>query len=119
MTSVLQVTSRKDQAQYWSDCSKPYAFLPVSKIAEAFRQSEYGKSVESSLSVPNDEAKFLPSALASTKFAISKGALLKACFSRELLLISRHRFLYIFRTCQVCFNVFFRISYVFHGFLKS
>ncbi|XP_073114830.1 ABC transporter G family member 51 [Elaeis guineensis] len=100
---LQEVTSRKDQAQYWSDRSKPYSFLPVSKIAEAFRQSEYGKFVESSLSFPNDETKFLPSALASTKFAISKRDLLGACFSRELLLISRHRFLYIFRTCQVAF----------------
>ncbi|CAH9094187.1 unnamed protein product [Cuscuta europaea] len=31
---LQKVTSRKDPAQYWADHSKPYAFIPVSKIAE-------------------------------------------------------------------------------------
>ncbi|KAJ7964175.1 ABC transporter-like [Quillaja saponaria] len=34
---LQEVTSRKDQAQYWSDSSKPYVFLSVPEIAEAFR----------------------------------------------------------------------------------
>ncbi|ONK76807.1 uncharacterized protein A4U43_C02F40 [Asparagus officinalis] len=96
-----QVTSKKDQAQYWSDQSRPYVYIPASGFSEAFKQSEYGKSVDSSLSAPNDATKFLPSALARTKFALSNLDLIKACFSREVLLIKRHRFLYIFRTCQV------------------
>ncbi|WOL15674.1 hypothetical protein Cni_G24455 [Canna indica] len=98
----LKVTSRKDQEQYWSDPSKPYVFIPSSKIAEIFKNSEYGKSVQSSLSASKDGKGFLPSSLARTNYAISKGNLQKACFSRELLLIGRHRFLYVFRTCQVC-----------------
>ncbi|XP_020113539.1 ABC transporter G family member 51 [Ananas comosus] len=98
---LQEVTSRNDQAQYWSNCSKPYEFISVSKIAQCFKESTYGKSMEFTLSTSNDDRKFLTSALASTKFAISKLDLLKVCFSRELLLISRHRFLYIFRTCQV------------------
>ncbi|CAL9782849.1 unnamed protein product [Musa acuminata subsp. burmannicoides] len=100
---LQEVTSRKDQKQYWSDNSKPYVFVPASRIAQIFRESEYGSSVQSNLSVPNDDKGFLPSALARTNFAISKQDLLKACLSREVLLISRHRFLYIFRTCQVAF----------------
>ncbi|XP_072954744.1 ABC transporter G family member 51 [Typha angustifolia] len=100
---LQEVTSRKDQAQYWSDHSKPYVFLPVLMMARAFKESEHGKSVESTLAVPIDDTKFLASALASKKFAISKVALLRACFARELILLSRHRFLYIFRTCQVAF----------------
>ncbi|XP_058109104.1 ABC transporter G family member 31-like [Magnolia sinica] len=100
---LQEVTSKKDQAQYWSDPSKPYVFLPVSEIANAFKQSKYGRSIESTLSVPYDKTKSLPSALANTKFAVAKSELLKACFSRELLLMSRHRFLYLFRTFQVAF----------------
>ncbi|XP_058109090.1 ABC transporter G family member 31-like [Magnolia sinica] len=100
---LQEVTSKKDQAQYWSDPSKPYAFLPVSEIANAFKQSKYGRSIESTLSVPYDKKKSPPSALANAKFAVAKLELFKACFSRELLLMSRHRFLYIFRTCQVAF----------------
>ncbi|XP_043723662.1 ABC transporter G family member 31-like [Telopea speciosissima] len=98
---LQEVTSRKDQGQYWADSSKPYVFLPVSKIADAFKQSEVGRSLDSISSVPYDKKKNLPSALAKTKLAISKWEIFKACFQREILLIKRHRFLYIFRTCQV------------------
>ncbi|KAG2673155.1 hypothetical protein I3760_13G076600 [Carya illinoinensis] len=100
---LQEVTSRKDQAQYWVNSSKPYAFLSVPEIAEAFKSSRFGRSLVSSLSVPYDKSKSHPSALSKTKFAVSKFGLFKACFGRELLLISRHRFLYTFRTCQVAF----------------
>ncbi|XP_062171942.1 ABC transporter G family member 31 [Alnus glutinosa] len=100
---LQEVTSRKDQAQYWADSSKPYVFLSVPEIAEAFKSSRFGKSLESSLSVPYDKCKSHPLALYKMKFAASKLGLFKACFGREMLLISRHRFLYTFRTCQVAF----------------
>lgn len=38
-----------------------------------------------------------------TKFAESRWELFKSCFSREMLLMRRHSFLYILRTCQVAF----------------
>lgn len=101
-----QVTSRKDQEQYWADPSKPYEFLSVKKIAEAFENSKYNDNLRSSLSVPYDKSTSHPSALPKMKYAVSRMELFKACFSRELLLINRNRFLYIFRTCQVCFNAF-------------
>ncbi|KAF9599142.1 hypothetical protein IFM89_035421 [Coptis chinensis] len=100
---LQEVTSRKDQAQYWADPSKPYVFIPVPEIKSAFRHSKYGRSVESTLSVPFDKAKSLPSALFKTKYAVSKWELFMTCFARECVLISRNRFLYIFRTCQVAF----------------
>ncbi|KAL4188327.1 hypothetical protein AMTRI_Chr08g159510 [Amborella trichopoda] len=100
---LQEVTSRKDQAQYWADNSRPYVFVPTSKIAEAFRESKYGKLVESNLVVPFNKENDNQSALARSRYAVSKWEIFKACFSRELLLISRHRFLYIFRTCQVAF----------------
>ncbi|KAH6765688.1 pleiotropic drug resistance 3 [Perilla frutescens var. hirtella] len=100
---LQEVTSRKDQAQYWGDRSKPYEFIPVSKIAEEFRNSRYGQNVESFLSHSYDKSKNLPSTLPKTKYPIPRMELFKACFSRELLLIDRHRGLYIFRTCQVAF----------------
>ncbi|KAL5580752.1 hypothetical protein UlMin_013194 [Ulmus minor] len=100
---LQEVTSKKDQAQYWADPSKPYRYLPVSEIAKAFKNSKQGKSLYSSLSAPYDKSKNHPSALSKTKFAVSKWELYKACFARETLLISRHRFLYIFRTFQVAF----------------
>ncbi|MQM18092.1 hypothetical protein Taro_051077, partial [Colocasia esculenta] len=97
---LQEVTSRKDQAQYWSDNSVPHVFIPVSRIAEAFKKSKYWRSIDSTLSVPFNKMMNLPPVLASTKFAASRWDLFKACLSRELILLSRHRFLYIFRTCQ-------------------
>ncbi|KAG0526217.1 hypothetical protein BDA96_06G126400 [Sorghum bicolor] len=99
---LQEVTSRKDQAQYWSDKSKPYSFISASTMASAFKQSDYGRSLDSILSNSYDGTKSLK-VLARSKFAVSKLSLVRACFYRELVLISRNRFLYIFRTCQVAF----------------
>ena len=38
-----QVTSKKDQEQYWADPSKPYRFVPVKVFADAFAASPVGK----------------------------------------------------------------------------
>ncbi|KAK9106922.1 hypothetical protein Syun_022933 [Stephania yunnanensis] len=97
------VTSKKDQAQYWADNSRPYKFLSVQDISDAFKNSVYGNQVGSSLYVPYDETKSHPSILSKDEFALSKWELFKTCFAREALLINRNRFLYVFRTCQVAF----------------
>ncbi|KAK4762338.1 hypothetical protein SAY86_008106 [Trapa natans] len=89
--------------QYWADSSKPYEFIPVPAIAEAFKSSRFGKSVQSTLSNTYDKSKSHPTALSKTKYAVSRMELFKTSFTQELLLISRHRFLYTFRTFQVAF----------------
>ncbi|PQP96196.1 ABC transporter G family member 31 [Prunus yedoensis var. nudiflora] len=73
--------------------------LPRRKGVADFLQ----RSVESELSDPFDKSSSHPAALSKSKYAVTRWELCKACFSREILLISRHRFLYIFRTCQVAF----------------
>ncbi|XP_022948220.1 ABC transporter G family member 31-like [Cucurbita moschata] len=100
---LQEVTSKNDQAQYWADSTRPYTYISVPEFAEAFKNSNIGKSLQSSLNTPFDKSLSHPSALAKTRFSASNCELFKACFSRELLLISRHSFLYIFRTCQVAF----------------
>lgn len=95
------MTSKKDQAKYWADHSKPYGFVSVREIAEAFRNSRFGSHMESLQAQPYDKSKCHTSALARNKFAVSKWEMTKACFQREILLIKRHSFLYIFRTFQV------------------
>uniref|UniRef100_K4AIA6 ABC transporter domain-containing protein n=1 Tax=Setaria italica TaxID=4555 RepID=K4AIA6_SETIT len=99
---LQEVTSRKDQAQYWSDKSKQYSFISALTMASAFEQSQYGRSLDSILRDPYVDTNS-PQTLARSKFAVSKLSLVKACFARELILISRNRFLYTFRTCQVAF----------------
>ncbi|XP_023513303.1 ABC transporter G family member 31-like [Cucurbita pepo subsp. pepo] len=100
---LQEVTSKKDQAQYWADSSRPYTYISVPEFAQAFKNSKIGKSLESNLNPPFDKSLSHPSALAKTKFAVSSSELVKACFFREILLMKRHSFLYIFRTCQVAF----------------
>ncbi|XVF68990.1 hypothetical protein PTKIN_Ptkin11bG0045400 [Pterospermum kingtungense] len=100
---LQEVTSKKDQAQFWADPSKPYVFVTVSEMADAFKNSRFGRSLESTLSVPYDKANSHPSALSRTRYAASRWELFSTCFAREKLLITRHSFLYIFRTCQVAF----------------
>ncbi|KAI5408719.1 ABC transporter G family member 31 isoform X2 [Lathyrus oleraceus] len=97
---LQEVTSKKDQAQYWADSSKPYKFISVPEITEAFRNSKFGKSMEAIYTAPYDKSKS-PSTLPKSNFAVSSWNLFKACLSRELTLLNRNRFLYIFRTCQV------------------
>lgn len=100
---LQEVTSRKDQEQYWADSSKPYEYIPVSLISEAYENSIYGKSLKSSLSVPIDKSKSHVSALRKRQYGVSKWKIFQACFSREYVLIKRHSFLYIFKTIQVAF----------------
>ncbi|XP_068641438.1 ABC transporter G family member 31 [Aristolochia californica] len=100
---LQEVTSKKDQAQYWSDRSKEHAYLTVPEIAEAYKKSIYGQDIKSNLSVPFDKESSHPYALANTKYAVRKWELFKTCFWREWLLMTRHSFLYIFRTFQVAF----------------
>nr|GEV71750.1 ABC transporter G family member 31 [Tanacetum cinerariifolium] len=100
---LQEVTSRKDQEQYWADSSKPYEYIEVSKISEAYENSIYGRSLKSSLSIPFDKSKSQVSALRKRQYGVSKWKIFQACFSREYLLIKRHSFLYIFKTIQVAF----------------
>nr|XP_027190419.1 ABC transporter G family member 31 [Cicer arietinum] len=100
---LQEVTSKKDQAQYWAVSSKPYKFIPVPEIAEAFKKSIFGKSTEAMYTASYDKSKSHPSALPKTSFSVSNWNLFKACLSREWTLLNRNRFLYVFRTVQVAF----------------
>ncbi|KAF3641206.1 ABC transporter G family member 39 [Capsicum annuum] len=73
-----------------------------------------GQQLFDDLGVPYDKSKAHPAALVTEKYGISNMELLKACLSREWLLMKRHSFLYIFKTFQITvlsiitFTVFFR-----------
>ncbi|XP_024402862.1 ABC transporter G family member 31 isoform X2 [Physcomitrium patens] len=100
---LQEVTSKMDQEQYWYDHGKPYRYIPVAELANAFREYRVGRELDLKLSTPFDKSKSHPASLVATKFALSKWNIFKACMEREYLLIKRNRFLYIFRTCQVAF----------------
>ncbi|XP_024525458.1 ABC transporter G family member 31 [Selaginella moellendorffii] len=103
---LQEVTSKKDQRQYWSDDSRPYKYISVPSFAKAFKDFEVGQDLSIYLATPYNKDSSHPAALMKTKYGISKWQMFKACTEREWLLIKRNRFLYTFRTAQVAFMAF-------------
>ncbi|KAL2234771.1 UNVERIFIED_CONTAM: ABC transporter G family member 36 [Sesamum indicum] len=98
---LQEVTSRKDQGQYWADRSKPYRYIHVSKFAKRFKRFHVGLRLENELSVPYDKSRSHKAALVFKKYSIPKRQLLKANFEKEWLLIRRNSFVYVFKTVQI------------------
>ncbi|BFG42856.1 hypothetical protein CerSpe_291300 [Prunus speciosa] len=113
---LQEVTSRKDQKQYWTNRDEPYRFITVKHFSEAFQSFSVGKRITEELAVPFDKTKSDPAALTTKKYGIRKVELLKACFSRELLLMKRNSFVYVFKLTQlaimalITMTVFLRID---------
>ncbi|XP_078438732.1 pleiotropic drug resistance protein TUR2-like [Wolffia australiana] len=100
---LQEVTSRKDQEQYWARKDQSYRFIPVKEFAEAFKSFHVGRKIEEELSTPFDRCRNHPAALTKSKFGVSKMELLRACFDREWLLMKRNSFVYIFKVVQLFF----------------
>lgn len=98
---LQEVTSRKDQEQYWANKNQPYRYVPVKEFAESFSSFHVGRQMVEELAVPFGKMRSHPAALATEKYGISKRELFKACFSREWLLMKRNSFVYIFKTTQI------------------
>ncbi|PQM39558.1 pleiotropic drug resistance protein 1 [Prunus yedoensis var. nudiflora] len=113
---LQEVTSRKDQKQYWTNRDEPYRFITVKHFSEAFQSFSVGKRITEELAAPFDKTKSDPAALTTKKYGIRKVELLKACFSRELLLMKRNSFVYVFKLTQlaimalITMTVFLRID---------
>ncbi|GMH30162.1 hypothetical protein Nepgr_032005 [Nepenthes gracilis] len=102
VTDFLQeVTSKKDQEQYWFSDNQPYRYVSVPEFAQAFKSSHLGKQLALDLSVPYDKSKLHPAAFVKHKYGISNWELCKACFSREWLLMKRNLFVLIFKMTQI------------------
>ncbi|KAI5315665.1 hypothetical protein L3X38_044841 [Prunus dulcis] len=98
---LQEVTSRKDQEQYWKNRDEPYRFITVQEFVEAFQSFPVGGKIREELAAPLDKTKSHPAALTTKKYGVRKMELLKACFSRELLLMKRNSFVYIFKIIQL------------------
>ncbi|KAL6006088.1 ABC transporter G member 42 [Asimina triloba] len=104
---LQEVTSKKDQEQYWADKRMPYRYISVSEFAAQFKRFHVGLRVENELSIPYDKNKSHRAALVFTKCSVPKWELVKANFAKEWLLIKRNSFVYIFKTVQ--FALFIKI----------
>jgi len=98
-----QVTSRKDQQQYWIHEDEPYSFVTVNEFAKAFQCFHVGRELRDELAIQFDKTKNHPAALTTKKYGVDMKELLKANFSREYLLMKRNAFVHIFKLSQVSF----------------
>ncbi|XP_021903944.1 LOW QUALITY PROTEIN: pleiotropic drug resistance protein 2-like [Carica papaya] len=98
---LQEVTSKKDQQQYWSRKEQPYIYVSVPEFVNHFDSFDIGRKLSEDLKVPYDRSKAHPAALVKDKYALSNWELLRACFARELLLMKRNSFVYIFKTVQI------------------
>lgn len=98
---LQEVTSKKDQEQYWFKKNQPYQYVSVDDFVHGFKSFHIGQQLSSDLRVPYDKSKTHPAALVKEKYGISNMELFKACFAREWLLMKRNSFVYIFKTTQI------------------
>lgn len=112
MIKLLQVTSRKDQKQYWVHEEESYSFVTANEFSKAFQSFHVGIKLREELSNPFDKRKSHPTLLTTRKYGVKRMELLKACFSKELLLMKRNSFVYIFKIFQVgtCDFVFISVA---------
>ncbi|RHN48302.1 putative sulfate-transporting ATPase [Medicago truncatula] len=98
---LQEVTSMKDQEQYWTHKEKPYIFVTAKEFADAFESYHVGKSLANELATQFDKSKSHPAALTTNKYGIGKLELFKACLSRDYLLMKRNSSHYIFKLLQI------------------
>lgn len=100
--NFLQVTSRKDQEQYWSNRNIQYRYITVTEFANSFKHFHVGTQLQNELSLPFDKSTGHRASLVFKRYTVSKMGLLKACWDKECLLIKRNSFIYIFKSVQIC-----------------
>ncbi|KAJ0680199.1 putative ABC transporter, AAA+ ATPase domain, ABC-2 type transporter, ABC-transporter [Helianthus annuus] len=98
---LQEVTSKKDQEQYWMRRDDPYRFVTAKEFAEAFQSFHVGRKLAHEISTPYDKSKSHPAALTTEKYGLSSKELLKACTDREILLMKRNSFVYFFKLFQL------------------
>ncbi|MBA0872092.1 hypothetical protein Goshw_006563, partial [Gossypium schwendimanii] len=109
------VLSKKDQAQYWYNTELPYSYISADVFSEKFRASPLRKRIEEDLSEPYDKSQCHKNALSFNFYSVSRWEIFRACMSREVLLMRRNKYLYIFKFTQVVIIAIVTMT----SFLKS
>ncbi|KAL3351085.1 hypothetical protein AABB24_019604, partial [Solanum stoloniferum] len=78
-----------------------YRFITSKEFAEAYQSFHVGRKHVDDLAASYDKSKSHPAALSNQKYGIGKKQLLKVCTERELLLMKRNSFVYIFKFIQL------------------
>ncbi|XP_023759508.1 ABC transporter G family member 29 [Lactuca sativa] len=103
---LQEVTSKKDQQQYWANKGKPYRYVRVSEFTEKFKSFHVGEKLKSELAVPYDKSNSHKAALVFQKYLVPRMELLKASWDKEWLLMKRNSFIYVFKSIQIIFLSF-------------
>ena len=100
---LQEVISKKDQPQFWYPNHIPYAHISIDTFRKNFKSSSFGRKLEEELSKASsfDNDKGDKSGSFHFDHNVSKWEVFKACASRELLLMKRNSFIYVFKTTQV------------------
>ncbi|XP_065851098.1 ABC transporter G family member 32 isoform X2 [Euphorbia lathyris] len=112
---LQEVTSKKDQEQYWS-VNRPYRYITPGRFVEAFRSYQIGKSLYEELEIPFDKRYNHPAALSTFRYGMKRHELIKISFKWQKLLMKRNSFIYVFKFIQlfivalITMSVFFRTT---------
>ncbi|KAA3470383.1 pleiotropic drug resistance protein 1-like isoform X2 [Gossypium australe] len=87
--------------EYWTQADKDYSFVTVEQFVEAFQSFHVGKGLQNDLATPFIKNERDTQLLTTKNYGVRKMELLKACFSKEMLLMKRNSFLYIFKLLQL------------------
>ncbi|KAM3208973.1 hypothetical protein ACQJBY_063573 [Aegilops geniculata] len=98
---LQEVTSKKDQQQYWYLDQEQYRYVPVLEFAEHYKSFHVGQQMLEELQIPFEKSKTHPAALTTSKYGQSSWESFKAVMSREQLLMKRNSFIYIFKVSQL------------------
>ncbi|KAJ0976467.1 hypothetical protein J5N97_018432 [Dioscorea zingiberensis] len=97
---LQEVLSKMDQNQYWYRPQETYTYVSVDEFCKQFKSFDVGKNLEEQLSKPYGKSQCHKNALSFNQYSLPKWELFRACMARELLLMKRNSFLYIFKICQ-------------------
>ncbi|DBB02982.1 TPA: hypothetical protein ACH3X1_013571 [Trebouxia sp. C0004] len=101
---LQEVTSRRDQQQYWNTDKGEYKYVPVTAFADAFQQTATAQRnmqyLDEPYVAPNPKC---DEALITHKYALSALGRMKALMQREFLLMKRNLVVYKAKVLQVVF----------------
>lgn len=109
---LQEVISKKDQQQFWygnDEINTPYAYVSVDEFCSKFKhwsRPNFDEEKYYSKRVLDDNDNVVSFEMGS----VSKFEVFKACVWRELLLMKRNSFVYVFKTCQVSSIFFFQFN---------
>ncbi|KAK1653813.1 hypothetical protein QYE76_071618 [Lolium multiflorum] len=98
---LQEVTSRKDQQQYWCRDHVNYHYVSVFEFSQLFKRYHVGQKLQKELEIPYAKSETHHDALTTTKYGLSSWESLKTVLSREWLLMKRNSFIYIFKSFQL------------------